>query len=314
MLSFTAIFWGAGFVLNDNLLTASFDKTPNLLNAIRFFVATILLCIVFAKKLRCNKHILLYSSIGGAMLFGGFTLQILGLRLSTPSHNGFFTASYIIFVPFITWIFRKQRPSWQVFVSIAIAIAGLAILNISFSTTESKNTLYGDLLTLCGAVLFASQIVWTDFALKKDDINYVDMTVWQVLFAAVLFALYTVIFESKNYSAIVFDSRYCIWRLIIVSVGGTAFAYFSQSYAQNHLAPSETSLVLACESPIGAVISILVGAEVFVWNTAVGGALVIISVAIIELLPYLHERRKKKNIGQKEEKLQEEQSQAEKSE
>ncbi len=49
MLSMTAIFWGAGFVLNDQLLTSSFQNTPNLLNAVRFVVSAIALLAIFAK-------------------------------------------------------------------------------------------------------------------------------------------------------------------------------------------------------------------------------------------------------------------------
>ena len=61
MLSMTAIFWGAGFVLNDNLLKAAFNDTPNLINTIRFGVATIVLGIVFARKLKFNRKTLLYA-------------------------------------------------------------------------------------------------------------------------------------------------------------------------------------------------------------------------------------------------------------
>lgn len=294
MLSFTAIFWGAGFVLNDNLLKSAFNATPNLLNAIRFVVAAVLLGAVFARKLRFNRKTLLYAGIGGAMLFVGFTLQLLGLKRTTPSHNGFFTAAYIMFVPFIAWILRKKRPVAITFVGVGIALVGLAILNFDGQTGKVADTIVGDALTLIGAVMFAAQIAWTDYAYSKEEIDYRNMTFWQVLFAAVLFAAYTLIFESKNYTSITFDTGECLWKLAIVSIGGTAFAYFAQSYAQNHITPTETSIILACESPIGAVISIIAEVEPFVWNIAVGGVLVVASVAVIEVVPYLIAKRKAK--------------------
>ena len=297
MLSMTAVFWGAGFVINANLLNAGFNNTPNLINTIRFAVSSVLLGIIFARKLKFSKKILLYGSLGGLMLFGGFTLQLLGLKHTTPSHNGFFTAAYCVFVPFIAWIFRKKRPSWIAFVGVGIAVAGLAILNLDTNASNNiSDTLWGDLITLACAVMFATQIAITDYVYAKEEIDYANMTFWQVLTGTVLFAIYTLAFESGSYATITFDPSYCIWRLAIVSIGGTAFAYFSQSYAQKNLAPTETSIILACESPVGAIISVLAGIEAFVWNTAVGGVLVVASVIIMELLPrFLENRAAKKN-------------------
>lgn len=308
MLSFTAIIWGAGFVLNNDLLNAAFSETPNLINTIRFGVSTIILAAVFARKLKFNLKTLLFAGLGGLMLFGGFTLQLIGLKYTTPSHNGFFTVAYVIFVPFISWILLKKRPSWVTFAGVAIAFVGCIVLNINVSADTGLNpnnaaiseTVIGDLLTLSGALMFATQIALTDYAYAKKDIDYPNMTFWQVLTATILFALYSVIFESRNYAAITFNPSYCIWRLIVVSVGGTAFAYIAQGYAQKHLPPSETSIILACESPIGAVISVLVGAEVFVWNTAVGGVLIVASVLIMELVPHILEKRSKTKEQNKE--------------
>lgn len=298
MLSVTAIFWGAGFVLNKSLLKSTFHDTPNLINAIRFAVAAILLGVVFARKLRFNRKTLLYAGLGGALLFAGFTLQLLGLKRTTPSHNGFFTAAYIMFVPFIAWILRKKRPGALTFVGVGVAIVGLAVLNFDGGTGKVADTIVGDVLTLASAVMFAMQIAWTDYAYGKEEIDYPNMTFWQVLVAAILSLMYTLIFESKNYSSITFDAGECLWRLAIVVVGGTAFAYFAQSYAQNHVTPTETSIILACESPIGAIISIVAGVEPFVWNTAVGCVLVIAAVVIIEIVPYFIAKRKAKKDAQ----------------
>ncbi len=297
MLSMTAIFWGAGFVLNDQLLTSSFQNTPNLLNAVRFVVSAIALLAIFAKRLKFNKHSLLYGLAGGAMLFVGFTLQLIGLKYTTPSHNGFFTAAYIVFVPFIAWIIYKKRPVWTMFAGVTVAIAGLLILNLFGQNDQIEETTLGDILTLVGSLMFAMQIAWSDFALKKQKIDHINLTFWQVFFAAVLFALYTLIFESKNYKSMQFDVSYDLWRLAIVSLCGTAFAYFSQSYAQNKLNPTETAIILACESPIGAVISIAAGIELFYWNTLVGGLLVIASVILMEIVPVIINKKKEKQAN-----------------
>ena len=99
MLSLTALVWGAGFVLNDQLLETTFTQTPILLNAIRFGVSAIVFSLIFWKKIKWNKQTFAYGAIGGVFLFVAFHLQLTGLNLSTPAHSGFFTAALILSKP-----------------------------------------------------------------------------------------------------------------------------------------------------------------------------------------------------------------------
>ena len=291
LLSMTAIIWGAGFVLNAQLLNATFFNTPSLHNALRFCVATLCLLAVFNKKIRFNKQILLYGGLGGVMLFAGFLSQTIGQKYTVPSHSGFFTASYVMFVPFISWIAYKKRPRWILFAGAAVAIVGLVVLNFQNKETSGDKTWIGDLLTVFCAVMFALKIFWTDYSLKKNKVDHVQLTFWQVAVAAVLFVLYSVIFESRFYTSITFDLGYCWWRLLIVIFGGTAFAYYAQTYAQIHLNATESSLIMACESPIGALLSIAVATEPFHWQTIVGGALVLVAVILVEVIPTITSKK-----------------------
>ena len=292
MLSFIAIFWGAGFVLNDSLLSAAFFNTPSLLNVLRFGIATLVLLAVFNKRIKFNKSILLYGGLGGVLLFAGFLSQTIGQKYTTPSHSGFFTASYVMFVPFISWAAYKKRPYWVSFVGVAVAIVGLVILNFQHDNIDGKITWLGDVMTVFGAMMFALQIFWTDFSLKKNKVDLIQMTFWQIAVAAVLFTLYSVIFESKYYTSLSIDMGYCWWRLLIVIFGGTAFAYYAQTFAQRHLNATETSLILACESPIGAFLSIILLIEAFSWQTIVGGALVIAAVILVEVVPTVANKKR----------------------
>ena len=188
MLSVVALFWGAGFVLNAQLL-GSFGNTPSLLNALRFGISALCLLAVFNRRIRFTKATLLYGSVGGALLFVGFLCQLVGMKYTSPSHSGFFTAFYIVLVPFIAWAVYRRRPHWSVFVGAAMAIGGLLLLN---TTGSNKGASWkGDLITLASALTFALQIVWADFALKRNKTDFVQLTFWQVAWAAVFFVAYT---------------------------------------------------------------------------------------------------------------------------
>lgn len=293
MLTVTTVIWGAGFVLNAELRASSFANAPALLNAVRFGMSALILLAVFNRRIRFNKHTLLYGAVGGALLFGGFLLQTIALGYTTPAHNGFFTAAYVVFVPFIAWIVYKKHPSWVMFLGAAVAICGLLVLNLK-NETLPPDAWKGDLMTLGCALCFALQIIWTDVLLVKDKTDSVQLAFWQVAFAAIFFIAYSLIFENKYVFNMHFDFNYCWWRLAIVTIGGTAFAYYAQSYAQKHVSPTETSILMACESPIGAVLSLIVGLDVFAWTIPVGGGLVLAAVVLVEIVPSMISKRKEK--------------------
>lgn len=291
MLSLTAVVWGAGFVLNDQLLSKFFYQTPLLFNSIRFSVSAVLLLAMFCTKITFDKKSLAYSALGGVFLFAAFALQVYGLKYTTPAHSGFFTAGYIVFVPFVVWAIRKERPSVSTIVGVVIAIVGLAILNLNGNTEKGNDIIKGDLITLVSALMFSLQIVWGEVALEKG-VNHYTFTTFQMCFAAILFVLSALIAEHNYFDTVTFDASYGIWRFALVILLGTVFAYYSQTYSQQHLSSGETALIMGCESPVGAVVSLIVGLDAFGWNIVVGGLLVVTAVALVEVVPTLHKKEK----------------------
>jgi len=297
MLCITAVVWGAGFIFGNSLLDNGFRPIPLSLNAIRFLFGALILIAIFARKIRLTKQLLLYGAISGAMLCAGFSLQLVGLKYTTPAACGFFTAAYGIFVPFLAWILYKKRPSWMMFVGVGIALCGLVILNINtMDLMQDKDVLLGNMLTLLGSLFFAMQIVFGDYCLHVKRQEYTSFTVVQIVSCAI-FMMIAALFEIGEYAKVSINWGECWWRMCIVAIFGTAFAYFAQTFAQKHLVPTETSIILACECPVGAILSVALGEDVLSWQICVGGLLVIASVVIIEVLPNVLDRRKRKSAN-----------------
>ena len=292
LLTLTTIIWGAGFIFNNMAVQA--NAPTGIVNAFRFVFATLLLLAIFNKRIVSNKKTLVYGALSGASLFVAFFLQYLALNYTTPANNSFFTCFYVVFVPILHWVVTKKLPKWTVFLAIATTLAGLAILNFGYApTVEHKpNAWIGNLLTIGCAIFFAVQIVVTDFALKRNDIDTTSLTFWQIAFAAVLFTIYTLIFEvgDTNFAAI--DWKHALIAVAFLAVLGTGFAYPSQIFAQKHLHPASCSLIMAMEGVIGAVLSVIAKIDVFHWNLLWGGLLVTISVVMVEVLPYYFNKNK----------------------
>ena len=90
--------------------------------------------------------------------------QQLGIIYSTVSKSSFITALYIVFVPVIELLLGK-KVNQKIWLSVGIAIAGLYFL--CMNSVSGINI--GDLFLLCGAFVFALQIIAIDRYAGKCD-------------------------------------------------------------------------------------------------------------------------------------------------
>ena len=81
--------------------------------------------------------------------------QQIGIQYTSAGKAGFITALYIVFVPIIG-IFLKKKCSWNVWVSVVIAVIGFYLLCVKDGLSLSK----GDLWVLVCALVFPFHI-WT---------------------------------------------------------------------------------------------------------------------------------------------------------
>ena len=109
-------------------------------------------------------------------------LQQIGITSTDAGKSAFLTAMYIIIVPLLS-IFRKQKPSRNVLVSVLIAVAGLYFL----CGTGMSGFAIGDLLLLGCAFMFAVQIVLID--MLAGSLDALRLNVIQALFCSVFSAV-----------------------------------------------------------------------------------------------------------------------------
>lgn len=114
----------------------------------------------------------------GLAFFFGIVLQNAGLSSIPASRSGFLTSLAIVFTPIITFVLYRSMPSRLVGLSVALALAGAALLTGQVSVASGAPTFpadswqriaIGDWLTLLSAVLFAIQIVTLDRFGKSRD-------------------------------------------------------------------------------------------------------------------------------------------------
>lgn len=163
LLFITALIWGFAFVAQR--LGMEYVG-PFTFNGIRFALGALVLCpFVLLKGSRKGLpagpaesaeggRVLKVGILAGLVLFGGASLQQIGMVYTTAGNAGFITGLYVVIVP-IFGLFLRQRASAGAWLGAVLAAAGLYLLSITRGFTIS----FGDLLVFLGAFFWAAHVL-----------------------------------------------------------------------------------------------------------------------------------------------------------
>ena len=273
LMFITAVMWGSGFI---GMSVGLEHWSVMQLMALRFTLATILLAIIFKKKLRLiSKSVFWKGSILGAILFIGFTLQTLGLEYTTPSKNAFLTAINVIIVPIIAYIIYKRRFDRFEISAAVIAIVGIAFLSLQDSFTIN----FGDILSILCAIAFAFDIFYTNVFVKKEDA--LALTIVQFIVASILSWIGVLALGEIPASA----STEGVLVIIYLAVFCTLVAYACQNIGMQYADPTKSALILSTESIFGTLLSVLLLGEILTGRMILGCLLIFVAIIIAEVKP-----------------------------
>ncbi len=275
VLFIVAFIWGSGFIATQ--MAIDYNYSSPFIMAYRFSVATIIFFIAYRKDL---KQIFKKENYGGVIsglvLFFSFAFQTYALQYTSPSNNAFITATYVVIVPFLSWIFFLIRPKWNVFLASVICLIGVTVLSVDFKVGLTSFG-YGEILTFICAIGFAIHTVLLGFYVKKIDIKA--LVFLQMLTAAIL-SICLFIVTDANFDLLIPTTKH--FPVLYLAIFSTSICYFLQTNAQKVVSPSKTSIIVANESVFASILSVILGFELFKMNLLIGGGLVLFSVILAE--------------------------------
>ena len=280
-----AFIWGTAFVAQD--MCADVIE-PMTFNAIRSYVAVVVLVIIIAIFDKLNKNKVVRTAVEKAadrkqLIIGGIccgtalavaaNFQQAGMGAGTDAGKaGFITALYIVLVP-IGGLFLKKRVSLPVWISVAIAVVALYLLCI---TGDLKLQL-GDLLILLCAMFFAVHILVIDhFTATVDGMK---LSCVQFLVAALWSTLGMAIFEHPDWSAILS----CALPILYVGIFSSGVAYTLQILAQKDSNPTVVTLLLSMESVFAVISGAIILHQRMTGREYLGCVLMLIAVILAQI-------------------------------
>ena len=177
------------------------------------------------------------SILCGLALFVASSLQQNGMVYTDAGKAGFLTAMYIVMTP-IVGLFRGNKVSKAVIVSVGIAVVGLYLLSCVGVSEINK----GDLLIMGCALAFAVQINIVDYFCENLDgfrMNCIQALTVAVISAPCVFFTETVV--MGNILA-------CWGPLCFAGCLSMGIAYSMQIVGQKEIEPTTASLIMSLES------------------------------------------------------------------
>jgi drug/metabolite transporter (DMT)-like permease len=267
----TTAAWGSTFFLIKDLL----ERVPTLdFLAVRFLIAGVVMAAVAPGALRrlsrgSRRHALVLGLLYGVAQI----LQTAGLAHTAASVSGFITGMYVVATPLFAALILRTRVTPVTWAAVGLATAGLAVL-----TLDGFSVGYGEAITLVASLIYALHIV--GLGAWSTPSEALGMSVVQLLVIAAVCLLAT-----APDGVVLPDTGRDWLSVVYMALVAGALALLAQTWAQAHLAPTRTAIIMSTEPVFAAFFAVLLGGEGVTSRMVLGGAMVLAAMLAVELAP-----------------------------
>ncbi|WP_457573787.1 DMT family transporter [Desulfolithobacter sp.] len=284
LLLLVAAIWGFGFVAQR---VGMESLGPYTYNGIRFLLGALCLIPLSRKSavlslaswnqaIQPHQRIrpLAAGLIAGVILFGGATLQQLGLQYTTAGKAGFITGLYVVLVP-ILGLFLGQRTNRGTWIGAVSAAVGLYFLSVP----ESLEINPGDILVTAGALFWAAHVLALSWLSPRT--NAIRLAMIQFAVCGFLSLCIGLVIEETTMGAI----RQAAIPILYGGVCSVGVGYTLQVVVQQKAHPAHAAIILSLETVFGALGGWLLLDEYLSWRALFGCGFMLCGMLVSQLWP-----------------------------
>ena len=271
-LALLTTLWSSTFVVIEAGLGGA---SPFVLIASRFALASIALIAwrpsALWPALRATR-VALPLTLTMVLSFG---LQTFGLQTTTPARSAFLTSLMVVFVPAFELLHTRRLPRPRLLVAVCIAALGVLALFHPVGLEWRR----GDTLTLLSAISFGYYVFELSNLAQRHEVS--TLVLAQTLGIAILAVPCALVFDELHFD-------FAPATLLVVAYLGlvcTAFTFTVMTRAQAVVPAVEASIIYTLEPVLAALISLAFGRDIFRWQLAAGGALVVLATLVAATAP-----------------------------
>ena len=265
--------WGVSYFLMDLCLA---EMDPFTLNAWRFLGAFAVAGVVtFPRLRRVNRSTLKYAFYVAIALTIVYAACTFGVKYTSQSNAGFLCAMTVIFTPIFAFFFKKTVPDKKVFFVLVLCLVGIALLTLD----EEMHIAAGDILCLTCAVAYAADLLITEHAVNRPEVNAYQLGVFQLLFTGIFMLLLAFLFEDPCMPA----SGMGWFSMIFLAIFCTGLSFIVQSLAQQYTTATHVGIIFCLEPVFAGIVAFFLAGEVLLPRAYLGAALMLSGLVIMEI-------------------------------
>jgi len=273
LLVLITAFWGMSYFLTDLCMTG---MTPMGLNAFRFLIGFAVLAAVFWKKMRpISRQTLKYGVLVGLALSAVYVFYAYGILYTSITNAGFICALPVVTTPVIEFIVTRKRPNKKLFFALVLCTVGMGMLTLN----EQFKPALGDILCLGVAVFYGVDLVVTDRAVHKSEVDPLQMGVIQLGVVGVVTLILTLVLEKPT-----LPSTPEVWAAaLFLAIFCTGIAFVVQTVQQQYTTASHVGLIFTLEPVFSAIVAFVLAGERLRPMGYAGAVLMMVSLVLMEL-------------------------------
>ncbi len=281
LVSATALFWGANFVLAGPVLA---DLPPLWAAAVRFLLgAALMLAVAVARREDLlgllRRHALVYFMLGAVGIAGFNLLFFYALQTTSANNGALIMAINPLLTTLLAAIFIGEKASVRHMLALPVALAGVAVVisHGEMGRFASMAFSQGDLMMLTATLSWAAYNVLTRRYMPQG--SPIAHTSW--IMAAGALVLFTVALASGSHIHALGAKAGAAMALMVVA--GTVLAYLFWGMGIAHMGAGRTAIFIN----LVPVFAMLTGA--FIGDIPTGaqliGGLLVLGGVVISMLP-----------------------------
>lgn len=238
----------------------------------RFTIASLcLLPLCYRPLFKANLRDVFSASVVGLLLGGAVMTWIYAISISDTLGEGAFIMSLsMLFVPIVAWVMFRQKPQRIFWLSLPIAVIGLACLSLADGWKQSASQLWFLIAALMLALHFN---VNSKYSQK---LPVLLLTCIQLFWAGCLGLIVSYFMET--FPSEVDTSIW--WWFALSTLLATSLRYVMQTMGQKFVQAGNAALIMILEPVWTVVLSILWYGEVLTTNKFIGCLLILLSLVI----------------------------------
>jgi len=273
MLLLVTLCWGVSYYLMDISLS---DMGEFTLNAFRFSIAFVVAIILAFPKIKSvNKTTMRYSFYVGIALMFVYMSVTYGVNYTSLSNAGFLCALTVVFTPILGFIFKKQIPDKKLGIVVIMAVVGIGLLTLN----EQMKPALGDILCIICAIAYAVDLLVTETAVQKEEVNAFQLGVFQLGFVGAFNIIMAFIIEEPH-----LPTTPAVWvSVLFLSILCTGVAFIAQAVAQQYTSASHVGVIFALEPVFAGFVAFFVAGEVLLPRAYFGAFLLLAGIFVMEI-------------------------------